>query len=155
MSNLEETIGKHPFLIGMDAQDVGVIANGAEELEFAAGDVIFREGDPANRLYLIQSGRVALEKRQGRRNKKLQELQSGDVLGWSWLFPPFAWHLSARAEAPTRVIACNGGHLLVACEENPVFGYELMKRVAQIMIHRVEAGQKDAHARASFASVLL
>ena len=155
MSNLEEAISKHPFLIGMPPRDVAIVANGAEELEFGAGDVIFREGEPANRLYLIQTGKVALETRKGARNRKIQELQSGDVLGWSWLFPPFAWHLSARAEAPTRVVACNGGHLLVACEENPAFGYELMKRVAQVMIHRVEAGQKAARTKVSFVSVLL
>lgn len=142
-SKIEEVISRHPFLIGMRPADVSVIAAGAEALEFKPGEVIFREGEPASRLYLIQSGRVLLEARKGSKSEALQQLQAGDVLGWSWLFPPFAWHFSATAQAPTRVIACNGGHLLVVCEENPSFGYELMKRVAQVMIERVEARQKE------------
>ena len=154
MSNLEKNISNHPFLIGMRPADVALIAEGAEELEFEAGETIFSEGEPANCLYLIQSGNVLLEARKGCRTETLQELRSGDVLGWSWLFPPFAWHFNATATEPTRVIACNGGHLLVSCEEDPGFGYELMKRVAQIMIHRVEAGQKEARESAASVSML-
>ena len=154
MSNLEEAISNHPFLIGMRPADVALVAHGAEELEFEAGEVIFREGEPANRLYLIQTGKVVLEARKGSRTGTLQKLQGGDVLGWSWLFPPFTWHFTAIATEPVRVFACNGGHLLVACEENPAFGYELMKRVAQIMIHRVEASQKDKPRNPDFVSAL-
>src|SRR6185436_3874066 len=71
-----------------------------------------------------------------------QDLQGGDALGWSWLFPPFAWHFRARALTPMRAIVCDGGHLLVTCEENHDFGYELMRRVSQVAIRRMQAARK-------------
>src|SRR5205085_11786434 len=109
-----------------------LIAESAKEVEFQPNDIIFREGDPANCLYLTQSGNVVLESRTGpKKIVPIQELQGGDALGWSWLFPPFAWHFQARALTPPRTIACDGGRLLVTCEEDHDFGYELMRRVAQ------------------------
>jgi CRP/FNR family transcriptional regulator, cyclic AMP receptor protein len=65
------------------------------------------------------------------------------MLGWSWLFPPFAWHFRARAREPTNVIVFNGAHLLVAAERNRDFGYELMKRVAQVVIRRLQAARRQ------------
>jgi CRP/FNR family cyclic AMP-dependent transcriptional regulator len=65
------------------------------------------------------------------------------MLGWSWLFPPFAWHFRARALEPTNAIVLNGAHLLIAAERKRDFGYELMKRVAQVVIHRLQATRKQ------------
>jgi hypothetical protein len=65
------------------------------------------------------------------------------VLGWSWLFPPFSWHFQARAIEPTTVISLNGAHLLVSAESNHEFGYELMKRVAQVVIRRLQITRKQ------------
>ena len=65
------------------------------------------------------------------------------MLGWSWLFPPFVWHFRARALDPTTVIVLDGAHLLVACHQNHEFGYELMKRVGQVVIERLQATRKQ------------
>jgi CRP/FNR family transcriptional regulator, cyclic AMP receptor protein len=142
MKTLEANIAKHPFLIGIDPKFLSVIAERAREVEFQPNDIVFREGDSATCLYMIESGKVVLESRTGP-NKRvpIQELQSGDALGWSWLFPPFAWHFQARALTATRMIACDGGHLLVTCEEQHDFGYELMRRVAQVVIQRTQAAR--------------
>jgi CRP/FNR family transcriptional regulator, cyclic AMP receptor protein len=142
MNVLETSISQHPLLVGLDPKFLALMAETAREVEFQPNDIVFREGDPANCLYLIQSGKMVLESRTGP-NKRvpLQELESGDTLGWSWLFPPFTWHFQARAVAPTRMIACDGGHLLVNCEENHDFGYELMRRVAQVVIQRAQAAR--------------
>ena len=89
--------------------------------------VVFREGEPANRFYLIISGKVPVESRSGGAAPvHIETLGTGDVLGWSWLFPGFAWHFQARALETTHVIACDGAHLLVRSEEDHDFGYELM-----------------------------
>ena len=61
----------------------------------------------------------------------------------SWLFPPFVWHFQARALEPTETIVLDGAHLLVAAERNGNLGYELMKRVAQVLIHRLQATRKQ------------
>ncbi len=147
MNILDQSIAQHPFLIGLDPKFLAVIAERAQEVEFQPNDIVFREGDSANCLYLIQSGKVVLESRTGPNRKvPLQELQSGDALGWSWLFPPFTWHFQARTLAPTRMIACDGGHLLVTCEENAEFGYALMRRVAQVVIQRAQAARSTLSA---------
>jgi CRP-like cAMP-binding protein len=123
----------------MDEQHLEIFLQGAREKQFDAGEIIFREGDPANRFYLIESGRVALESTSaGCGMVHVQTLGAGDALGWSWLFPPFVWHFQARATEPTHTLCCDGGHLLVTAEENPAFGYDLMKRVTQILIHRLQ-----------------
>lgn len=134
----------HPLLAGLTPEHDALLLRNAREVEFASDEIIFHEGDPANRFYLIQSGRVALEARAaGRGTVLIQHIGAGDVLGWSWLFPPFAWHFQARATEPTRALACNGADLLVTCEENHDLGYELMKRVAQILIRRLQATRKQ------------
>jgi CRP-like cAMP-binding protein len=61
------------------------------------------------------------------------------VLGWSWLFPPYRWHFDARALELTRAIALDGKCLREKCEEDHDLGYELVKRVAQIIMERLQA----------------
>ena len=135
---------KHPFLIDMDARHVEIILHGATEQQFEPGEIIFHEGEPANRFYLINSGEIALEtKCPGDGMVHMQTLRGGDVLGWSWLFPPFAWNLQARAVKPTQVLACDGAHLLVTTEEDDEFGHALMKRVAHVAIQRLQAARKQ------------
>ena len=130
---------QHPFLSGMDPKNRENFLRGSKVKDFAAGEVIFREGEPANALYLIESGNVALEDRSAGTTTLIQTLGADEALGWSWLFPPFAWHFQARATQPTRAICCDGGHLLVQAEENPAFGYDVMRRITQILIHRLQA----------------
>ena len=143
MKTLEARIAAHPFIVGTDSKFLSAIAEGAREVEFQADDIVFREGDSADCLYLIESGQVVLESRTGPgKSVPIQELRNGDVLGWSWMFPPFTWHFQARALTPTRMIACNGGRLLVRCEENHDFGYVLMRRVAEVVIQRMQAARK-------------
>lgn len=133
----------HPFLAEMDEQHRENFLQGASERTFAAGETIFRDGEPANTLYLVQSGEVIIEAASaGGGSTPIETIHGGEVLGWSWLFPPFAWHFQARAARPTHVICCDGGHLLVQAEEHSRFGYDLMRRMTQILIHRLQATRK-------------
>ncbi|MFN7140436.1 MAG: Crp/Fnr family transcriptional regulator [Limisphaerales bacterium] len=143
MKTLDSIVTSHPFVNTMRPEHLELLCKNAKEVEFAEGDLLFRQGDPANRMYLIQSGKVALEAHEQGKTVPLQVLGTNDVLGWSWLFPPFSWNFQARATEPTRVIALDGGHLLVTCEENHDFGYELMKRVAQMVIHRLQTTRQQ------------
>jgi len=143
MTNLQQIIQKHPFFDGMKSEHLAVLAYHAKEMTFHGGDVLFREGEPANQFYLIRHGRVALEAHElADGTVPVQELGAGEMLGWSWLFPPFVWHFQALAVEPTEVIALDGAHLLIAAERNHDFGYALMKRVAQIVIHRLQTARK-------------
>jgi CRP-like cAMP-binding protein len=138
MTGIDSMITSHPLLKTMSPENLELMTRNAREVEFGANEVIFRKNEPANRLFLIQSGRVVVEDPEKSGVDVVDSLGIGDVLGWSWLFPPFSWHFTARATEPTRAIVLDGGHLLVTAEENPKFGYELMKRVAKILIHRLE-----------------
>ena len=149
MNYLEPVIERHPFFHNMKREHIAVVATNAFEMEFKSGEFLIHEEEPANRFFLIERGKIAIEAHQhGPISVELEELGAGDVLGWSWLFPPFTWHLRARAIEPTKVIVLNAAHLLRVAENDHSFGYEIMKRVAQIIIHRLQAARRQLVAQA-------
>lgn len=143
MDPLKKTFSEHSFLRSLSPAYLDTLSACASEREFAANEIIFREGEIADRLYLIVGGKIVLESQLSNGILAVQELGADDVLGWSWLFPPYVWHFQARALEPSRAVTFNGAHLLVACERNHEFGYDLMKRLAQILIRRLQATRKQ------------
>jgi len=102
---IEEFIeNPHPFLAGMSEEHLRLLGQNVVESHFAPGDVIFREGERANRFYLVQRGEVALQTHAGGKAATIQVIRGGDVLGWSWLFPPHHWHFDARAQKDTETL---------------------------------------------------
>jgi CRP-like cAMP-binding protein len=147
-TELTRRIAAHPFLHAARPDHLEIIGAGAVEVTFPPEHLIFREREPANRCYLIESGQVALEARgPDGVATQLQVLGEGEVLGWSWLFPPYTWHFQARTLGTTRALALDGGHLLAASERDPAFGYELMKRVSQVVLDRLQAARRKLCAR--------
>jgi CRP/FNR family cyclic AMP-dependent transcriptional regulator len=69
----------------------------------------------------------------------IQTLGPGEALGWSWLFPPYRWHLSARSADITEAVCFGARGLRDYAEENHDFGYDLAMRVGQIMLQRLQA----------------
>ena len=111
--------------------------------QFAPGEWIFREGDPANRFYLILRGKVSVESyAMNRGSTPIQTVEEGDVLGWSWLFPPYYWHFDARAVEATEAVFFYGTPLRSECEEDHDLGYELVKRMAEVMMRRLQATRR-------------
>jgi CRP/FNR family transcriptional regulator, cyclic AMP receptor protein len=140
LSELRTEVGQHPFVQDMKPEHVEALLHCAADVVFDPGDVIFRQGDVAARFYLILEGEVALESAAERgAGQKIQTLKAGDVLGWSWLYPPFLWHFQARAVKPTRAVVCDGACLLVACEENHELGFELLRRVSREVVQCLQA----------------
>jgi CRP/FNR family cyclic AMP-dependent transcriptional regulator len=94
---LEKILGEHPFFRGMKAQHLRTIGESATVVRFEPGHVIFEEGEPAHRFYLIRTGRVALQLVSYRIEPfTLMTLEQDDVIGWSWLFPPYRWKFTAK-----------------------------------------------------------
>src|ERR1051325_9820017 len=144
MNGMKETITAHPFFRGMRPEHLQILANCATEVRFKTEQILFHEGAPANQFYIIQSGRIALEAHEPADGTVFEQyVDAGEVLGWAWLFPPFAWHFTARAVEPTQAIVLNGAHLLATAEQDRQFGYELMKRVAQVVIQRLQSTRKQ------------
>jgi CRP/FNR family transcriptional regulator, cyclic AMP receptor protein len=134
------TLGRQPFFKGLTSAQLAVLAENSMQVEFPAGEHLFREGDPANRFYLIEEGIVVLESRKRDQPSVLiQTLGAGDELGWSWLFPPYYWHYDARALRASKAIFFYGTRLREQCDQDHDFGYELMKRTAEIVIQQLQA----------------
>ena len=128
----------HPFLKGLGMDHLSTLSIYAMQTEFIPGQLILKQGDIANRFYLILEGKVALQAHNGEGTVDIQTVGPGDVLGWSWLFWPYTWRFDARALEPVKAIFFYGTRLREHCEEEPLFGYELMKRVAQVAIERLQ-----------------
>ncbi len=144
MSIIKNVIASHPFFFGMSREHLNVVAEGAFEATFEAEEILFREGEPANQFYLIQSGHVAVEAHRPTNGTALvQILGPGDVLGWSSLLPPFEWHFQARTLEPTCAIILDGGQLLATAERDRNFGYELLKRLSVVLIQRLQASRRQ------------
>lgn len=140
MKSITDLIGEHPFFRGLAKKHIDLIAGCALNVRFNKGDMIFREGEPADRFYLIRHGHVSIEIYIPERGPiTLQTVGKGEILGWSWLFPPYQWKFDARAIELTRAIAFDGKCIRDKCEAEPSLGYELMKRFAQVIANRLEA----------------
>ncbi len=140
MENLERIVSEHPFFAGLESHFTGLLAGCASNARFPAGAYIFKEGDEANEFYLLRSGRVALEIFSPQHKPiVVATVGEGDILGWSWLMPPYVWKFNAHAMQDTRAIALDGKCLRAKCEQNHDLGYEILKRFAQIVDQRLEA----------------
>jgi CRP-like cAMP-binding protein len=139
ISPLAAAIAAHRFTAGMEPEHLNRLLPSAMFKHFESDEVVFREGEPANRFYLICQGKIALESRgDGESTPLVQIVGENEVLGWSWLFPPYYWHFTARAVEPTDAIFFYGTRLREQCEEDPSFGYDLMKRMAAIVVKRLQ-----------------
>ena len=141
-AELEAQVAAHPFLIGISAHHIRLLADCAMGSRFRAGEVIFGENEPANRFYLIERGRVALESSTLDESVKIDEIGDGDLLGWSWLFPPYVWHFSAWALEDTTAIFFYGTVLREYCEKDTALGFELFKRMSAVMLRRLQAARQ-------------
>jgi CRP/FNR family transcriptional regulator, cyclic AMP receptor protein len=141
-AELEGQVAAHPFFIGMSEHHIRLLADCAMELHFDVGHVIFREGESANRFYLIEHGKVALESSTLGDPIKIEEIGDGDLLGWSWLFPPYAWHFTARALQDTTAIFFYGTVLREYSEKDHSLGFELFKRMSVVMLRRLQAARQ-------------
>jgi CRP/FNR family cyclic AMP-dependent transcriptional regulator len=114
----------------------------ASPVQFQAGSYLFHEGEPADRLFLVHHGRVALELLVPQRGPVIVDtVQAGELLGVSWLFPPYRWQFDAHAVKPVEAFAFRGGAVREACEQDPLFGYQLMQRIGAVMQHRLQSAR--------------
>lgn len=136
----------HYFLKGMSKEHLEILQDASMYAQFEPGEVIFREGEPANRFYLIHTGEVELETAvEGKGMISIQKLGPGDVLGWSWLFRPYYWHFNARAIQRTTATFYYGTRLREVCEQNHDFGFEMMKRISEVLLQRLQSTRKRCY----------
>ena len=140
METLQKILADHPFAQGLEERQAALLTGCAANVHFDARQVIFREGEEANQFYLVREGKLAVELFAAERGAiTILTVGAGEVLGWSWLVPPYRWKFDARALEPTRAIALDGKCLRTKAEQDHDLGYELLKRVAHIMEERLQA----------------
>jgi CRP-like cAMP-binding protein len=145
MKNLEPMMAEHPFFRELPPEYLNILIGCAANTVFETGVYIFREGENADNFYLLREGKIALETNApGRGAVTVQTLSRGEVLGWSWLIPPYKWSFDARALETTRAIALNGKCLRDKCEAEPQLGFELLKRFAGAIVARLQAARMQA-----------
>ncbi len=140
MDSLERILQEHPFVKNLSPEHIQLIVGCAKNVVFEPGQFLFKEDEEASEFYILRSGKVALEIYTPEYGPiTIQTVGEGEVLGWSWLVPPYEWRFDGRAVELTRAIALDGKCLRGKCEQDPKLGYELMKRLASVFEGRLYA----------------
>lgn len=139
IEGLERILREHSFFAGLGDAFLALVSGCARNVRFEAGHYLFHEGEPANEFYLLRHGRVALELHApGRGPITFQTLGEGEIVGVSWLIPPYRWAYDARALTLVRAIGVDAACLRQKCEADHDLGYEMMKRVTSVLIQRLQ-----------------
>ena len=137
---LERILREHPFFADLSEEFCTLVCSCAKNVRFEAGQYLFRESEPANEFYLIRHGRVAFELHAPDRGAvTFQTLGEGEIVGVSWLIPPYRWTFDARALTLVRAIAMDATCLRQKCEADHDLGYDMMKRFMPVLIQRLQA----------------
>jgi CRP/FNR family transcriptional regulator, cyclic AMP receptor protein len=140
MRTIDELLADAPAFEGMAKEHLELIAGCAQNQTFDEGSYLLREGDPADVFYVIRRGRVALETFVPQEGTMIMEtIDDGDLLGWSWLVPPYRVAFDARAVDTVHTIAFDGLCLRGKCDEDPSLGYGLMRRFLPVIVDRLQA----------------
>lgn len=150
---LFEELSAHPFLHGLSKEQMQRLLGCAKAGRYASGSFILREGGPADTLYLITAGRIFLEVQvPGRGAVRVETLESGDILGLHWMFPPQRWVLDARAVHEVSTVELAAGCVRRQMDDDPVLGYaismrmlrQLCDRLERVRLQRLDVYKKDA-----------
>lgn len=138
--SVQQVLAELEFFQGLSPQQLAVIAECARTEELGAQQRLVRRDTPADAFYVVLDGTIGVEiPMPSGPPQQVQSLGPGSVVGWSWLIPPYMWHMDARAVEHTSMLAVDGKRLLAHCDADPALGYALMKRFAQLMGERLRA----------------
>lgn len=144
MTNLEPILKQHPFFKDLKKEYLDLIVGCASNVVFKEGEDIMRENEPADKFYLIREGMAAIYiPLHEQHSITIQTLDGGEIIGWSWLMPPYRYRFSCRAINNVRAIALDAKCLREKCEKDHDLGYELLKRLAGVFTQRLEAARQQ------------
>jgi CRP-like cAMP-binding protein len=137
--DLPMLIATHRFFTNMEPQYIEIFIDLGSKKHYRQGDFLGLEGNASTYFFALLHGRVSIESSQpGIGTVNFQSLHGGDIVGWSWAFPPYEWVFDAKAQTDVETLAFNASQLRLRCEADHSFGYALMKRLAQVMTIRVK-----------------
>jgi len=124
----------------MSRDQLGVLAETACEVRFPARHRLFEDGGNATRFWLIRSGHVALDLHvPGEGPIVIETIGMGELLGLSWLFPPYKWAFGTVAVTAVDTFEFDAPAVRAACAADPALGYELTRRLTRVLASRLQA----------------
>ena len=139
MDTIDTLLRDVPLFDGLEPAALELVAGCGSNTRIGRDEMLFRSGEDANTFFVLRHGDVALETFVPARGPvTIETLGPGEVVGWSWLFPPYRWHFDARALSLVRATVFDATCLREKCEVDPRLGYELMWRFAQVVIERLQ-----------------
>jgi CRP-like cAMP-binding protein len=137
---MADLLAAQPLFEGLPDEAAELVAGCGRNVTFDTGRLLVAEGDDAATLYLVRRGLVAIEVHGPERGALVVDTAGpGQVVGWSWLVPPYRWTFDARAVEPVGAIALDGACLRGKADEDPAFGYLLLQRVSALLLARLQA----------------
>lgn len=140
MKSISDLLSEYQFFRDLPSEALTLIAGCGVNVHFDADTRIFSVNEPADVFYMVRSGKVAIEVDTPQRGPLvIDTVGPGDLLGVSWLLPPYRWTFDARAVEATSAIALDAACLRGKLDENPAVGYEMFKRFAGVVRDRLQA----------------
>lgn len=136
---IDARIAALPFFDGLPPEYLRMFADCATVQPWTAGDFVLREGKPAQSFHILLDGGVLIQNNAGSRTIPIQSLGAGEVLGWSWMLPPYTWHFDAVATEPTETLTVDALCIRGKCEVDSRLECELYKRFSRLMVRRLLA----------------
>jgi CRP-like cAMP-binding protein len=147
-------LSAHPFLRGMSVDQLGMLAKAARDVRFPARHRLFEDGGSAARFWLIQSGHVSLDLHvPGEGPVVIETIGMGEILGWSWLFPPYKWAFGAVAATAVEAFEFDAPAVRELCAADPELGYEFNQRITRVLAKRLQATRIRLIARSGYSTV--
>jgi CRP-like cAMP-binding protein len=138
--SIDTLLKQIPVFQDLASEHLALIGGCASNVRFDEGQMLFNEGDPADRFFVVRHGLVAIELYAPQKGRvTIETVRNNGIVGWSWLIQPYRWHFDARAVESTRAVAIDAQCLRGKCEEDTKLGYMLMQRFAQVMTKRLQA----------------
>lgn len=142
-TSIRDLLASQAMLRDLEPDDLDLLAGCSVNEVYEPGTVLAREGDEAPCFWLVRAGRAAIELFGPAGPLVIETLGPGELIGWSWVIPPYRWSSDVEALESLHVIRIDGACLRTKCEVDPAFGYRMMKRFAQLAAGRLHA----AHVR--------
>jgi CRP/FNR family transcriptional regulator, cyclic AMP receptor protein len=140
IEGMDSIVREHRFFAGLDDATLTLIAGCGRNVRFNAGEYLFHTDGPADEFYLLRHGRVALDvAAPGRAAITIETIGAGEIVGVSWLIPPYRWNHDARAVELVRAIGMDAKCLRQKCDADHNVGYEMMMRFVPLLVERLQA----------------
>jgi CRP/FNR family cyclic AMP-dependent transcriptional regulator len=142
IQGLERILGEHRLFAGLDPEFLSLLAGCATNRVFPPGARLAQFGAPVDKIYLVREGNVAMSlSAPGRGRVRIQTIGAGEVLGLSWLVPPYKWTSDAETIGQVRAVEMDADCMRAKCEADPAIGYAVLKRFVSPLVDRLHAAR--------------